>query len=72
MPPCEFELGALVQLLLWLSRAYSRPVRTKMIKIKSTRPNPPLGKYPQFALCGHVGNAPTRSKIRITMSMVLI
>ena len=30
----------------------------------------PPGPYPQFALCGHVGNAPTRIRMRTMMRMV--
>jgi len=43
-----------------------------MIKIKSTKPNPPLGKYPQLALWGQVGSAPTSSRTNMMIRMVLI
>jgi len=30
-------------------------------------PNPPLGKYPQLALWGHIGRTPTSINTRTTM-----
>jgi hypothetical protein len=41
-----------------------------MITIRSTSPNPPLGKYPHERLCPHVGRAPINSRIRTTMRIV--
>jgi hypothetical protein len=35
-------------------------------------PKAPLGPYPQFRLCGHEGNAPTNSKIKMISSNVVI
>ena len=41
-----------------------------MIRINSSRPSPPLGKYPQLRLWGQVGSAPIRSNTRMTIRMV--
>jgi hypothetical protein len=46
---------------------------TSMTTMTTRRtPRPPLGKYPQLALWGHAGNAPTSSKITMTRRMVEI
>lgn len=41
-----------------------------MIKMMTIRPTPPLGAYPQLRLCGHVGNAPNKIKIK-TISRIV-
>ena len=43
-----------------------------MMMIKRIKPKPPLGKYPQPVLYGHVGRAPTRSKIKMITRIVPI
>src|SRR6187551_4027807 len=53
-------------------RGYSRPVRARMTRTRRIKPSPPLGKYPQLALCGQVGNAPTSNNTNTMMTMVLI
>jgi hypothetical protein len=35
-------------------------------------PKPPLGKYPQWALCGHIGSTPTSIKIKTIRRMAEI
>jgi hypothetical protein len=35
-------------------------------------PMPPLGPYPQLLLCPHVGNTPTKAKIRMIRRIVPI
>ena len=35
-------------------------------------PRPPLGPYPHLLLCGHVGSAPMRRRMRMTSSMVFM
>jgi len=52
------------------SDSYNRPINSRMIRIKRTKPIPPVGKYPQFRLWGQVGNAPNNSKTRTTIKMV--
>lgn len=42
-----------------------------MIKMTTIRPPPPLGPYPQFRLCDHVGSAPSNNKIKITSGSVV-
>ena len=48
-----------------------RPINIRIRIITKTVPNPPVGPYPQFLLCGHVGKAPIRNKIKITRMMVV-
>ena len=50
----------------------NRPVTMRITTINRIRPRIPLGKYPQLLLCGHVGNAPTSSRITRTKSSVPI
>lgn len=38
------------------------PNKRRTTRMTSSNPNPPVGAYPQFRLCGQVGIAPTRSK----------
>jgi hypothetical protein len=46
------------------------PVNTRISKITTTRPRPPLGPYPQLLLCGHEGKAPINSRMS-TMSRIV-
>jgi hypothetical protein len=50
-------------------RPYSWPESRRMINTINRRPMLPLGKYPQLALCGHLGKAPITRRIRMTISM---
>jgi hypothetical protein len=52
------------------ARSQRRPVRTRTRRIRTTRPNPPLGTYPQLRLCDQVGSAPT-SASTTTMSRIV-
>ena len=47
-----------------------RPRTRSTITINKTNPSPPVGKYPQFRLCGHLGSAPSSANTRITIKMV--
>jgi len=49
-----------------------RPVSNKMMRITTSKPEIPLGPYPQFLLWGQEGNAPTRIKISTTSNTVEI
>jgi hypothetical protein len=51
-------------------RAQSLPRRSRIITITKSKPRPPLGPYPQLLLCPHVGNTPTKARIRIIRRMV--
>jgi hypothetical protein len=53
-----------------MSSTYIWPITRSTITISKINPNPPVGKYPQFRLCGHLGNAPSSAKTRITISIV--
>ena len=48
----------------------TRPIKTRISKINSTKPIPPLGKKPQSRLCGQVGKAPITIKISSTSRTV--
>ena len=37
---------------------YRRPIKNKTRRMRSTRPTPALGKYPQERLCGQRGMLP--------------
>lgn len=47
------------------------PEKVNNSNTTSSNPKPPLGKYPQLALCDQVGKAPINARTRITISMVL-
>src|ERR1700676_356018 len=51
---------------------YSRPVSSKIKRISTTSPMPPLGPYPQLRLWGHAGMAPTNISTRRTIRIVTI
>lgn len=48
------------------------PSSTRMMTIIRIVPRPPLGPYPHLLLCGHVGSAPMRRRMRTTSRMVFI
>ena len=50
--------------------AHIRPSRTKTTRMTSTTPNPPVGPYPQFLLCGQVGRAPSNIRMSKTTKTV--
>ncbi len=48
------------------------PSSSRMIRTSRIKPSAPLGKYPQLRLCGHVGIAPSKSRIITIKRMVPI
>ena len=48
------------------------PRRSRIIRIRTISPMPPVGPYPQLLLCPHVGNTPTKAKIRMIRRIVPI
>jgi hypothetical protein len=52
------------------SRGQILPSRSRMTRMVRTTPNPPVGAYPQFRLCGQVGSAPINIRTsRITKTV---
>ena len=51
---------------------HSLPSRNKISRMTRTRLNPPLGKYPQPLLYGHVGRLPRRATTRIIVRMSIM
>ena len=47
-----------------------RPRTRSTITINKIKPSPPVGKYPQLRLCGHLGSAPSSANTRITIKIV--
>lgn len=46
------------------------PIKYRMITITRMVPSPPLGPYPHFALCGHVGSEPMTMRMSTMKRMV--
>jgi hypothetical protein len=48
------------------------PRRSRIIRMTTISPMPPVGPYPQLLLCPHVGNTPTKARIRMIRRIVPI
>jgi hypothetical protein len=55
-----------------LRQIQSFPRRSKTIRTTTMSPTIPLGPYPQLLLCPHVGNTPTKARMRMIRRMVPI
>ena len=46
------------------------PSKSRMTTMTRTKPNPPVGPYPQFRLCGQVGSEPSNIRTSSTTKTV--
>jgi hypothetical protein len=74
---CRHAAGARRALNQEINAIASRQVQifprtSRIIRMRTISPMPPLGPYPQLLLCPHVGNTPTKAKIRMMRRIVPI